>query len=472
MENKLSYEALKRRLLAGSDRLPTTEQLPVQEVTAALASENLRRRAGFPILRLEEEASKPEPAPEGKFPGPELSRAFKHILSGVYLPVLPEYIECLRSRGLDLPPEYLPAFFEYLRRNPEATEPCFPLPGTRVAWILEQNPKWKALFAWTEADFFRAKSDDRMRLFRHVRKTDPSKATSWLETCWHEETVKQKRLFLGALEMGLSAADLPLLEKALKDKNREVRYDAALLCGRLRAGSVYQLFRTFAKTYMTGEGNLAHRMQWVTFEHLAPLVHFGYDVADAHASLEVLRMLLVLVHLDDLCADLHLPSAGALFDAVDPVSTLPFVVEALVLHNNAPGATALMDWLTVEKAPELWSSTSLYKLVCHFPDLLEHPNWRPESIKPGVFWEVLETHEQPWDARFLPLLLQTMTKHVRRNNHEIVRLHNALLTAGWYAPAVSGRKALSVLPPEMRSSREMLKLEDVLIFRQLLAVSG
>lgn len=470
MEKKLSYETLKRRLLAGSDRLPTTEQMPAQEVTAALASENLRRRAGFSIPLLNDVASKPEPPPEGKFPGPELGRALKHILSGVYLPVLPEYLEHLRSQGLDLPPEYLPPFFEYLRRVPEETERCFPLPGTRAAWLLEQNPKWKDLFAWAQADFFRAKSDDRMRLFRITRRTDPAKATSWLETCWNEESVKQKRQFLGDMEIGLSLSDLPLLERALNDKSREVRYDAALLCAKLRVCSAYEHFRTFAAKHLSGEGNLTFRMQQVTLEDFAPLVYFAPEVASAHLPMEALRMLLLTVHTDDLYTALRLPSAAALFELLDPVTTLPVVAEGLILHNNVEGAMALMDWLTPGKATELWSSPSFYRLICQFPDMTAHANWRPEAIKPGVFWEVLAKFEQPWDERFLPLLLKTMTMVLPRGE-DVVRLHNALLTAAWFAPAVSGRKALSVLPSEMRSSREMLKLEDVLIFRQLLAVS-
>lgn len=466
MEKKLSYEALKRRLLAGSDRLPTTQQMPAQEVTAALASENLRRRAGFSVPRLADVATKPELAPEGKFPGPELSRALKHILSGVYLPALPEYLEHLRSRELDLPPEYLPAFFEYLRRVPDVVERCYPLPGTRAVWLMAQNPKWKDLFAWAEADFFRAKSDDRRRLFRVTRWTSPAKATSWLETCWNEESVKQKCQFLGDLEIGLSLSDLPLLELALNDKSREVRFDALLLCAKLRVCSAYEHFRTFAAKHLAGEGNLAIRMQQVALEDFAPLVYFTPEIASAHLPREALSLLLHVVHTDDLCTALKLPSVGALLETLDPAITLPHAVEGLILHGNAEGATSLMDWLTPDKAPELWTSPSFYHLMCLFPNMTAHANWRPEAIKPAVLWEVLAKHEQSWDERFLPLLLQTMTMVVPRGE-DVVRLHNAIQTASWYAPAVSGRKALSVLPPEMRSSREMLKLEDVLIFRGL-----
>lgn len=470
MEKKLPYEALKRRLLAGSDRLPTTEQMPEQEVTAALAMENLRRKAGFSIPRLADVATQPELAPEGKYPGPELGRALKHILSGVYLPALPEYLDHLRSQGLDLPPEYLPAFFEYLRRVPDVAERCYPLPGTRATWLLAQNPKWKALFAWTETDFFRAKSDDRRRLLRVARRTDPAKATAWLETCWNEESAKQKRQFLGDLAIGLSLSDLPLLELALNDKSREVRFDAVLLCSKMRVCSAYEHFRTFAAKHLAGEGALAFRMQQVALENFAPLVYFTPEVAGAHLPMEATRMLLLTVHSDDLCTALRLPSAAALFDTLDPATTLPFAVEGFILHGNAEGAMFLMDWLTPGKAPELWASPSFYRLMCLFPTMTAHAHWRPEAMRYGVFWEILAKHEQPWDERLLPLLLQTMTMVVPRGE-DLARLHNALLAASWYAPAVSGRKALSVLPPEMRSSREMLKLEDVLIFRQLLAFS-
>lgn len=470
MEKKLLNESLIRRLLVGSDRLPAHEQLPATTVTAALAAENLRRRAGFALLRLENVASKPVPASEGNFPGTELGKALKHILSGVYLPALPEYLDHLREQALDVPPEYLPDLLDFLLRNTAVAERCYPLPGVRALWLVAQNPKWKTLYDWANADFFRAKADERMRLLRTTRLADPGKALSWLQTTWSEESAKQKRLFLGVLENGLSTSDLPLLELAWDDKNREVRFGALLLSAKLRVGSAYAQFRNFAARRLLDQGSFVHKMLQVTLEDFAPLVYFSPEETSAHLPGEALRLLLLTVHADDLCTDLQLPSTAALFETLDPATALSFAVEGLFLHENEACAMELMDWLAPDKAPELWFFPSFYRLICLFPEMAAHANWRSEAVKPGVLWEVLAAHEKPWPESLLPLLLQTMTMNVPRGD-DGVHFQGALSKAAWYAPAISGRKALSVLPAEMRSSREMLKLEDVLVFRKLLAGS-
>ncbi len=463
MPPDFSFESLKRRLLAGSDRLPASEHVSPEVVTAALASENLRRKAGFSIPRIDGAAMRPDPAPEPRWPPAGLGAALKHILSGMYLPALPEYLDHLRAQGFDIPHEYLPALLDHLARTPASAERCRPLPGARAAWLMAQHPVWKDLYAWETADFFHLAGDDRERLFRLTRRTDPGKAGGWLEACWHEESAKQKRRFLNILEIGLGEADLPLLERACADKQREVRHDAARLCARLRTGTVYETYRSFVRENLRGEGLLARRMQGVTLEQLAPAAYFTEDAAKAQLPVEVLRLLLTTLHAGDWVHDLEFGTPEAFFAQLDPLVTLPWAMEGLLLHNDEAGTRALFDWLGKNHAPECWSAPALYRLACRFPEHTGNPGWQG-NLKAGVFYEVLAALNEPWpDGLFLRLLQSMVLRYPR--GEDLTHLQAALQTASWHAPAVSARKALQTLPPEMRSARELLRLEDVLVFR-------
>ena len=66
-----------------------------------------------------------------------------------------------------------------------------------------------------------------------VRRHDPAGARALLDAAWDTETPDDRVSLLGALEVGLTGDDEPLLERALDDRRREVRAVAIDLLARL-----------------------------------------------------------------------------------------------------------------------------------------------------------------------------------------------------------------------------------------------
>ncbi len=73
----------------------------------------------------------------------------------------------------------------------------------------------------------------RMALFRYWRMNDPQAATEHLTATWESENYRDKKAFIKELSVGLSPADEEILGKALADRRKEVRTEAARLLAKL-----------------------------------------------------------------------------------------------------------------------------------------------------------------------------------------------------------------------------------------------
>jgi hypothetical protein len=437
-----SYDELLRLLLAGAERLlPASETAVPTELAGGLAAEHLRRRAGF---RVQKRAA-PPPAPEEGTPGPAWSAAVANALRERYLPALPEVLDALHRRGLPVPHEHLPELLERLVRLPDLAERCYPLPGARAAWLAAQHPRWKHAFDWVEGDFFRMKTQERFRLFRLRRRQQPLEAVGWLERCWDQESEKAKTAFLEALETGLSAADLPLLDRAANDPARAVRHAALHTAAPLRAGAAYAA--------LLGARGLLHGRDVDAADTAA--LHRFVDTPAAADPYPALRMLLLrTLHPAD-------ASAGAPYGAWLqglPPSEQAAAVAGATRHTD-PDATASVATLLATLPPDnaLWSAPELYRLPPAVLLPLEH------HVDARALWAALAERRRPWPSGRFALLVRVLATIPPERPTPL--LAEALQNAAWYAPAAESRPLLSALPAAWRAQHNVLELEDALIFR-------
>ena len=160
-------------------------------------------------------------------------RHLQLILDGKYKGVFPEFLHHLLENGKCLPTELLPSLME----RPDIDE-WWTLIEMALSqngkWLLAQHPEWQLrLQAPTNINWETALKPERLQLLKSLRLTEPEKTVELLASTWETEKPRDKKLFLKELKNGLSSADELFLEKAIKDRRKEVRKEAAALLAKL-----------------------------------------------------------------------------------------------------------------------------------------------------------------------------------------------------------------------------------------------
>jgi Family of unknown function (DUF5691) len=215
---------------------------PALRLLDAAALATAYRRAG----RRPRPAPPPLPvAPEDTAPqvGPAAAARLAGLLDGGDADLLTEWLRAVAAAGRRAPAHLLPGLLEAARRRRELAPDVVAVLGRRGEWLAGLRQDWARLVAanaaasteevtdtraWTHGD-----TATRRRHFAGLRRTDPAAALDLLERSWLGETGEDRAALLAMLEVGLSGADEPLLERALDDRRRDVRETAALLLSRL-----------------------------------------------------------------------------------------------------------------------------------------------------------------------------------------------------------------------------------------------
>ncbi|GAB7041088.1 MULTISPECIES: DUF5691 domain-containing protein [Catenuloplanes] len=146
--------------------------------------------------------------------------------------LLAEWLRIAAEQGLRAPAFTLPALLEAGRRS-TALRPALALvAGRRGGWLAERRADWRYLLAEAaepgdDADWATGTPGERLAFLTALRERDPDAGRELLAAGFDAEEPEQRARFLAALATGLSAADEPLLERALDDRRREVRQAAA-----------------------------------------------------------------------------------------------------------------------------------------------------------------------------------------------------------------------------------------------------
>lgn len=216
-----------------STALVGTDRRPYQgELLESVAVQVVRRRAGL----VPGAVDAGEVAPDEELgPVPRVAaERLAGILGGEYDRVLPEWLAAASASGRVVPAYVLPELLERGGRDRSIRAHLGVLAGRRGRWLARRNPAWGYLLEEPTGQAWELGSAaDRRVHLRAVRADDPAAARRLLESTWEQETPDDRAEFIEVLADGLSMADEPFLERALDDRRREVRQEAANLLTRL-----------------------------------------------------------------------------------------------------------------------------------------------------------------------------------------------------------------------------------------------
>jgi hypothetical protein len=134
--------------------------------------------------------------------------------------LLPEWLSLARKKGVTVPPELVPDMLAFGEWYPEMRDAVAGAVGPRGQRLAATNPAWayaaplplNLAAAWTGGT-----AEVRLRVLRHLRRTDPAAALPLLRSTWAAEGRDDRVAFLDALETGLSLDDEPFLESVLDE---------------------------------------------------------------------------------------------------------------------------------------------------------------------------------------------------------------------------------------------------------------
>ncbi len=177
---------------------------------------------------------------EGELPpcSPAAERLLERMLADRDPEYLPELLTLLDEAGMRAPDRLLPGVLARGVKIPRLRPLLLPVIGERGRWLASLNPAWRYA-AVDPADFEQLRAtwrDDpagRPFLATTMRRRDPALARRLIESTWRAESELIRRDLLAALEIGLSMGDEPFLERALDDRDAQVRRKAADLLAHL-----------------------------------------------------------------------------------------------------------------------------------------------------------------------------------------------------------------------------------------------
>jgi hypothetical protein len=213
--------------------LPAGSPLPPAALALVLVGQSGRfERPSAPTLSPATEAAMAVHAD----PRPMLSEVSRRLLKQLLALAkghAPEVVfqavrERAAARGLRLHPFDMPGFTGYLRVSETTDIEYHGEAGERADRVLDAE-SWKAL-----------PREQRAPALRQLRHVSPDAARTLLETTFRSETPRDRATFLMVLAIHLSAADLPFLESAARERAEGVREAAADLASRVPGTNAYR----------------------------------------------------------------------------------------------------------------------------------------------------------------------------------------------------------------------------------------
>jgi hypothetical protein len=205
------------------------------------AAASRARRAGF---RPAGAAAAPAPEPAEPDHRAAVSPAARQRLAGLLAEgrsaLAIEWLRLLAGTGRRPPDVLLPALLTTGTDNQRVREVLRPTLGPRARWLAAANPAWAWAAAPSGADpsdpasvWSTASHDERRDLLRQIRAGNATAGRDLVLSTWTADSFRDRAAFIGALAVGLSRDDEPLLNQALADRRAEVRRAAADLLARL-----------------------------------------------------------------------------------------------------------------------------------------------------------------------------------------------------------------------------------------------
>ena len=268
------WSAAVNTALLGTDRAPLTAQTSSDALGAAYgallrtesdaASNLLRvaaaasayRRCGRTPGRAED--APPPPCPQDDRPTctPAAAALLRRILQGEHESLLGTWLTLAARRDVRTPADTLPAVLELASKDPKLRPLVRAAGGTRATWLAALNEAWGFAISGDSPDALATVWETgtgmaRMEALQRMRQLDPERARTLLDASWAQEDPGNRAFFVGMLAFGLSPADEPFLERALDDRRKEVRQQAAGLLVRLPSSALAARMIDRARQLMT-----------------------------------------------------------------------------------------------------------------------------------------------------------------------------------------------------------------------------
>lgn len=221
---------------------PLTEllnQIDTAEPEAALLSiagvMTMHEQAGQIPARMTPPKSIPAQNSERPEPPIYIIRRLSKLFDGQYAGVLSEFLQALGKAGFRVPTTFLPNLLDKGSKMITLRPVLLPVLGQRGHQLAAINPKWAygiremATCQTVVTQWHQTESGKRYALLRQLREIAPDKGRQTLETTWHSEPNMVRSQLIKLLNINISMADEPFLERALDDRNHLVRLKAAEL---------------------------------------------------------------------------------------------------------------------------------------------------------------------------------------------------------------------------------------------------
>ena len=190
---------------------------------------------------------------------PVAARFLERMLNQQHTDLLPEMLGLLDAAGQRLADEVLPHALAHGARTPRIRPALLPVLGERGRWLAAINPDWRygavepgdprSLRVVWERD-----PAGRAALALTLRRHEPAAALRLIESTWRDDADAPRRELLATLATGLSLDDEPFLERALDDRDAQVRLKAAALLATLPASRLVRRMITTAGDILALDG--------------------------------------------------------------------------------------------------------------------------------------------------------------------------------------------------------------------------
>ena len=257
----MNFSELVQSALLGTERQPLpplTENSPLGELLRRIPGEDRatalltaaavvagHERVGRRPERLSGSAPPPSPAESQPRASAAAGELLRRILDGEH-PFLGAVWCALATAWNQVAPALLlPGLLDLGVRESACRESLLAVVGERGRWLagMRESWAWVAGERWDESQWQTGDVAARVLFLRQLRRTEPPRALALLEESWKQESPEDRVRLLGALDVGLNAADEAFLETVLRDKRKEARRLAADYLVRLPQSGLGQRFR-------------------------------------------------------------------------------------------------------------------------------------------------------------------------------------------------------------------------------------
>ena len=216
------------------------------------------QRAGYQPSQIESQLQAATPEVRQEI-GEKSSFQLGLMLTGSHNQILPEFIHLVDQQNKRISHRYLPELLDWGVTKQDLHNALCNVLGERGQWLARLNAQWEYLLDIIEpkqVDWQTASFVERKAYLRTLRLTDSTKAIELLTQTWDEDDSNHKNSFLKILMEQLNPQDEEFLEKARKDRRKEIRIQTFQLLAKIPSSKYDQEIRTYLDKHITVKGNL------------------------------------------------------------------------------------------------------------------------------------------------------------------------------------------------------------------------